>query len=260
MKPAAASTIPTPANDTGETQAVRFLGLEFVPMTAQQAAAKLAREWSADTDFSYVVTPNVDHMVRLDRDASLRPLYDEAGLILNDSRILETLAKRDGLLFPASPGADIVELLFRGHINPSEPVVIIGCSEDDVRAVRLQFGLTNVRWHDAPMGLRKNPEAVAACAEFMAKNPARFHFICVGSPQQEMVAWAAAQRRDVKGVGICCGASLDFLSGKTKRAPEWMRRSRLEWLHRLGSEPRRLAKRYLLDGPAIVRIWHKHRG
>ena len=74
-----------------------------------------------------------------------------------------------------------------------------------------------------------------------------------------MVALAALQRGDVKGVGLCCGASLDFLTGKTARAPQWMRKSRLEWLHRLLSEPKRLAKRYLLDGPAIFKIWRRTR-
>ena len=251
--------LPEPANDVAATEHVSFLGMDFQPMKADEAGASIAREASAEKPFRYVVTPNVDHLVRLEREPALRDLYDRAGMVLNDSRILELLAKFDGLKMPPSPGADIVEFLFRHRLNPDEPVVIIGCSKEDVSAIREMFGLTDIRWHDAPMGLRHNPRAVAQCAAFMAANPARFHFICVGSPQQEMVAWAAAQRGDVKGYGLCCGASLDFLSGKTDRAPAWMRSMRLEWLHRLMSEPRRLAKRYLLDGPAILKIWWKHR-
>ena len=248
-----------PANDDALADAVPFLGLNFRPMTVDAAASYLARNVSTETPFSYIVTPNVDHMVRLDREPALHQLYHNAGLILNDSRILEVLAKRDGLAFPASPGADIVEFLFRHRIDPNEPIVIIGCSREDVRVVTEQFGLTDVRWHNPPMGLKRNPKAVVECAAFMASNPARFHFICVGAPQQEMVAWAALQRGDVKGIGLCCGASLDFLSGKTNRAPSWMRKARLEWLHRLASEPRRLSKRYLVDGPAILRIWRRHK-
>ena len=249
----------TPTETAVDIGAAHFLGLDFHPMSVSQAAAKLAREASRLTTFSYVVTPNVDHMVRLDRDPALKPLYDEAGLVLNDSRVLEVLAERDGLAFPASPGADLVEFLFRHRIDPAEPVVIVGCTEEDVRVIKEQFGLKDVRWHNAPMGLRTNPKAVVDCAAFMAANPARFHFLCVGSPQQEMVAWAARQRGDVVGVGLCCGASLDFLSGKTDRAPRWMRRMRLEWLHRLASEPRRMWKRYLVDGPAIMKIWRRYR-
>lgn len=259
MKTAAITEIPITSDDAVKSGTAHFLGLDFHPMSVAEAATRIASEASADKAFSYVVTPNVDHMVRLDRDTALRPLYQDAELVLNDSRVLEVLAKRDGLSFPASPGADVVEFLFRHRIDPEEPIVIIGCSQEDVRIICEQFGLKDVRWHDAPMGLSNNPKAVVECAAFMAANPARFHFICVGSPQQEMVAWAARERGDAHGIGLCCGASLDFLSGKTERAPKWMRAARLEWLHRLASEPRRMWKRYLLDGPAIVKIWHRHR-
>lgn len=237
----------------------RFVGMDFQAMETSLAVDALAATARMDTAFSYVVTPNVDHRVRLDRDPDLQPLYDGAAVLLNDSRILEALAARDGKALPASPGADVVEGLLTRIIHKDEPVVVVGCSAEDIAAVKARFGLSDVRWYDAPMGLRKNPDAVAACAEFMASNPARFHFLCVGGPQQEMVALAALKRGDVKGVGLCCGASLDFLTGKTARAPEWMRTSRLEWLHRLGSEPKRLAKRYLLDGPAIFKIWRRTR-
>jgi len=136
---------------------------------------------------------------------------------------------------------------------------VIGSTDEDVAKVAARFGLTNIHRHEAPMGLKHKPEAVMAAARFMAEHPARFHFICVGSPQQEMVAFTAKKLGTVAGVGLCCGASLDFLSGSTSRAPEWMRKARLEWLHRICSEPRRLIKRYLIDGPKIFKIWLKWR-
>ncbi len=209
--------------------------------------------------FDYVVTPNVDHMIRLEAEPALHPLYEGAGLLVNDSRILELLALRDDIPLTVSVGADIVEALFVQEIKPDEAVVVIGSSDTDVAKVAERFGLTNIHRHDAPMGLRHKPDAVQAAADFMAAHPARFHFLCVGSPQQEMVALAAKQHGGVQGVGICCGASLDFLSGSTKRAPKWMQRTRLEWLYRMLSEPRRLVKRYLLDGPKIFSIWRKWR-
>ena len=240
---------------------ISFLGLEFQPMPVADVVAELvamagAREASP---FEYLVTPNVDHMIRLENEPNLRPLYDGAGLLVNDSRILEMLAGRDGLEFPASPGADIVEALFTGEIKADEPVTVIGSTDQDVAKVAARFGLTNLHRHDVPMGLRQKPEAVAAASVFMAAHPARFHFLCVGSPQQEMVALAAKELGTVTGVGLCCGASLDFLSGSTARAPEWMRKARLEWLHRMFSEPGRLAKRYLVDGPKIFNIWRRWR-
>ena len=228
-------------------------------MTALEAAMEGVRITGEGNPFEYVVTPNVDHMIRLHSDASLRPLYDAAGLMVNDSRILEMLAGRDGIKFPASPGADIVEALFTHHIKPDEPIVVIGSTDEDMAKLAQKFGLTNIHRHDAPMGLKHKPEAVVEAAQFIAAHPARFHFICVGSPQQEMVAHAAKQLGTAIGVGLCCGASLDFLSGSTERAPAWMRNARLEWFHRILSEPRRLIKRYLIDGPKIFKIWRDWR-
>lgn len=238
---------------------VPFLGLIFEPASIEGAVEALAKSASADAPFSYIVTPNVDHMIRLDTEPDLRRLYGGAGRLLNDSRILELLASWSGLALPASPGADIVATLFERAIAADEPVNVIGCTHADIEALRARFGLAHLNWHDAPMGLRRDPEAVEACAGFMAAHPARFHFICVGSPQQEMVALAAKRRGGVTGTGICCGASLEFLSGRTTRAPAWMRAAKLEWLHRMLSDPKRLVKRYLVDGPKIVAIWRRWR-
>lgn len=239
--------------------AINFLGLPFQAMQTRNAARHIAGNALGGGGFWYVVTPNVDHMVRLSREPELRELYEESGLILNDSRILELLARWDKLDLPASPGADVVNALFAREVDPEEPVVVIGCTASEITALKAKFGLSDVRWHDAPMGLRRNPEAISKAAQFMADNPARFHFICVGSPQQEMVAVAAREHGGVQGVGLCCGASLDFLTGKSRRAPEWMRRSRLEWLHRLTNEPQRMAKRYLFDGPKVFGLWQADR-
>ncbi|WP_018148503.1 WecB/TagA/CpsF family glycosyltransferase [Henriciella marina] len=247
------------APDAKAPRPVDFLGLTFEPRTARDAARAIASRALGSEKFWYVVTPNVDHMVRLQREQDLRRLYDEADLILNDSRVLELLAKLEGVRLPVSPGADIVQTLFEREVDPDEPIVVIGCTASEITALKARFGLSDVRWHDPPMGLRKKPDAIKAAADFMARNPARFHFLCVGSPQQEMVAQAARERGGVQGAGICCGASLDFLTGRTKRAPEWMQELRLEWLHRLTSEPQRMFKRYLIDGPKIFAIWRKDR-
>ena len=237
----------------------KFMGLEFRPMPVAGVVDMLAPLADPMRGFQYVVTPNVDHIVRLEGDDSLRGLYEAADILLNDSRILETLARRDGVDLPASPGADIVAALLNQTIAPDDPITVIGTDRSDVEIIRERFGLTNLAWHEPPMGLRNKPEAIAEAAAFMAAHPARFHFLCVGSPQQEMVALAAKERGDVMGIGLCCGASLDFLSGKTARAPAWMRSARLEWLHRMLSEPKRLTKRYIVDGPRILSIWRKYR-
>jgi N-acetylglucosaminyldiphosphoundecaprenol N-acetyl-beta-D-mannosaminyltransferase len=53
-------------------------------------------------------------------------------------------------------------------------------------------------------------------------------------------------------VFLPCGGAIDFLAGKQRRAPTWMQRIGLEWFYRLSQEPRRLARRYLLQGPGAL--------
>ncbi|WP_300528060.1 WecB/TagA/CpsF family glycosyltransferase [Maricaulis sp.] len=240
---------------------VWFLNSAFDKIGFDTAVRRIT-ERPAGAGFAFVVTPNVDHLVRLERDTVLARLYAQAWLTVCDSRVLELLGKVSGETIQISPGSDLTAELFDHHIDPHETVTVIGGDADVIEAVRARYGLTDLRWHEPPMGLRNKPEAIAEAAKFVADNPSRFVFFCVGSPQQELVAEACLDRGDCTGLGLCVGASLDFLGGKAERAPVWMQKSRLEWLHRLIQEPRRMWKRYLVDGPRIFglwRRWHKTR-
>lgn len=238
---------------------IPFLGFEFAPHTAAEAARLMADRARRFGPFAYVVTPNVDHLVRLDRDPSLHRFYADAWLTLCDSRVLRLFAEASYIDLPAAPGADVVELLFKEHIRSDEPVTLIGGTSEIAERLRARFGLTDLRWFDAPDGLRDNEASRDACVAFIRENPSAFVFIAVGSPQQEMIAAAAAASGQCHGVAICCGAALEFLTGAAPRAPAWMRNRGLEWLHRFNREPERLFKRYFIDGPRIFMIWHRWR-
>ena len=234
-----------------------FIGATFDPLTPMQTLAR-AKWMTAQHGFRYIVTPNVDHLVRFHKEPEVYgPLYAASWLSVCDSRILELLAKISGLPLSAVPGSDLTQQLFDNVITPTEPINVIGADEQIIAKMKEIYGLQTINHHQPPMGLRNKPEAVAATAEFIAQNPARYTFICVGSPQQEMVAKAALERGDCVGLGLCVGASLEFLTGRVKRAPMWMQKTRLEWLFRLASEPKRLWKRYLVEGPRIFWLWLK---
>lgn len=243
-----------------KTAVCAFLGVDFTPLSRAQALAAVAAQADLRQGFVYVATPNVAHVVELHADQARRsPLYEAAWLRLNDSRILEVLARSSGLSLPVATGADLAADLFDTVIQPGEPVVVIGGEEALIASLRARYGLTDLRWHAPPMGLARNPRALEAAARFAVENPARFVFLCVGAPQQEMLAKAIAERGDGVGVGLCVGAALSFLAGQVSRAPVWMQQARLEWLFRLLSEPRRLGRRYLIEGPRILSIWWRWR-
>jgi N-acetylglucosaminyldiphosphoundecaprenol N-acetyl-beta-D-mannosaminyltransferase len=236
-----------------------FLGLDFDPLTADAAARSMAWRARLMGPFAYVSMPNVDHIVRMDRAPQQKSVYADAWLTLCDSRVLELFAEASYIDLPAAPGADVVEILFRDHIRPTDRITLVGGTQVMADALRAKFGLTNLAWFDAPQNLATDAEARAQCVRFIQKHPANFVFLAVGSPQQEIIAQEARATGACSGVAICCGAALETLSGEKKRAPEWMRRRRLEWLFRLASEPGRMSKRYLIDGPRIFWIWARWR-
>ncbi|MEE9346598.1 MAG: WecB/TagA/CpsF family glycosyltransferase [Robiginitomaculum sp.] len=232
-----------------------FLGTDFEPLTLAQTLERTS-EITLESTFRYIVTPNVDHIVRLRKEPDVfKPLYKASWLSVCDSRILELLANLSGIPLKAVPGSDLTAQLFDHVIEKDTPITVIGGDSAVIKAVRERYGLEALKVHVPPMGMRSKPEAIAAAAKFIADNPARYTFICVGSPQQEMVAKAALERGDCAGLGLCVGASLDFLAGKQVRAPKWLQAIRMEWLFRLLKEPKRMYKRYLIEGPKIFVIY-----
>ena len=235
-----------------------FLNTAFDNIDFEIAKTRIT-ERDPKAPFAYVVTPNVDHLVRLSRDPGFGPLYAQAWLTVCDSRVLELLALVSKEHIDVTAGSDLTQSLFETDIHPDEPITIIGGNPALVDGLKARYGLKHIHCYAPPMGLRNKPEEIEKCAQFVADHPARFVFLCVGSPQQEMVAEACLKRDDCTGIGLCVGASLEFLTGKSKRAPMWMRRSRLEWLHRLMESPQRMWRRYLVDGPKVFYLWWQWR-
>ena len=82
-----------------------------------------------------------------------------------------------------------------------------------------------------------------------------FCSLCVGSPAQELIAQELAELGCKSGIALCVGASIDFITGKSVRAPLWLQQLKLEWAYRLMREPGRLWRRYLIESPKIFRIF-----
>ena len=205
--------------------------------------------------FGYVVTPNVDHLIRYHEDAEFRTLYRDAAYVLMDSRFCARILRLlKGVRLPVCTGSDLSEKLLSSVVEPTDRIVILGGSAEQISKLIGIYGLQNVRHHNPPMGFIADPMAIEECLQFIEREgPFRFCFLAVGSPQQEMVAHYLHARGAARGLALCVGASLNFVTGVEKRAPQWMQRLSLEWLHRLIQDPARLAGRYLIRGPRIFK-------
>jgi exopolysaccharide biosynthesis WecB/TagA/CpsF family protein len=238
----------------------RLLGLDFDDLDADAAVALVAGR-PAGAAFGYLVTPNADHLVRLARDpARYGPLYRDAAWRLLDSRVVARLARLLGLAAPpVVPGSDLTARLLASAIDPGTTLAMLGGSAATAAALRARYGLRALLHHDPPMGFDADPDALDAALRFIEVSQARIIFLCVGSPRQEVVARAVLRRGRATGTALCVGASLRFLSGEEARAPRLMQRAGLEWAWRLAQDPRRLARRYLVDDPAILALLLRER-
>jgi len=236
-----------------------LLGLNFADIDAAAAASWLA-ERPAEAPFGYVVTPNADHLVRLNRDPALAAIYHQAQLRLLDSRVVAGFARLLGMDPPrVATGADVTARLLQ-TLPPNERISIIGLAPDHVARLVARYGLGEPAHHNPPMGFDRDPAAFAAAVAFVLAHPTRFVFLAVGSPRQERLAAAIAHDGYGRGTGLCIGASLAFLAGAERRAPVFMQRAGLEWLFRLLKNPRRLFWRYVSDSPRVFGIlWRAQR-
>lgn len=216
-----------------------------------------------DSPFIYIVTPNVDHVVKLHNDCptgdALRYAYGNAAFRLCDSRVLSALALLHNIRLPVVPGSDLVANLFENVISAGDVIAIVGGTEETLSVLQAKYPHVEFFQHIPPLGLRDNPAALAAAVNFVVATKARFQFLAVGAPQQEIIAEMVHKVGCATGVGLCVGASIDFLTGAARRAPRPFQRMTLEWLHRLAADPRRMWRRYLVEGPKIFLIVAKWR-
>lgn len=206
--------------------------------------------------YGYVVTPNADHVIRLHREPSFRALYADAAYVLLDSRFISKLVRfTQKLQLPVCTGSDLTAKLFNDVITPDDRLVLIGGSAAQAARLRERYGLNQLAHFNPPMGFIHNPEAVETCLQFIeAHSPFRYCLLAVGAPQQEAIAQRLKTRGIARGMALCIGASINFLTGDELRAPLWMQRNGLEWLFRLAQAPGRMAGRYLIRGPQIFSL------
>ncbi|GMA76849.1 hypothetical protein GCM10025880_32660 [Methylorubrum aminovorans] len=176
----------------------RFLKAPFDSLEPAEVLALLSRAPAGldPAPFRYVVTPNVDHVVRLSADPSLAPLYEGAWLSLCDSKPIAALSR---LLIPGGlphlPGSTLTEILFRTVIAPSDRIALVVAHPSLAAQMRAAFPEVAFDILAAPPDIDGDPAAFAACAAFVAGSTARFTFIAVGAPRSERIAFQASSIR-----------------------------------------------------------------
>ena len=208
----------------------------------------------------YVVTPNVDHIVLAETHQGLRDAYHDAALALADGMPLLWMAKAMGHPLPEKiSGSDLMMPLMRRAARESLGVYLLGGMPGvaDRAAKRLvgEIPQLAIVGTDAPeLGFEKDEITLWQTIDKVREAKPDLVLVALGCPKQELFM-RNYMRVLVPAVLIGVGASIDFIAGVQKRSPRWMSTIGFEWLHRLASDPRRLAHRYLIRDRAIGSIF-----
>jgi N-acetylglucosaminyldiphosphoundecaprenol N-acetyl-beta-D-mannosaminyltransferase len=250
LRDATAETSLAPPRNDMTDESVCFLGLHFDTGSIEQVACNILAE--TDGHFRYIVTPNVHHMVRLLEDpATMRPLYERAWRVFCDSRVLSRLARMSGVGLPVITGSDLTADLITRAAKRGLTIAVIGPTQAACARLKEQYPGLSVISNAPKMGFIQSEFEIRKCVDFVVKAQAPLVFLALGRPQQEILASRIADHPQARGVGLCIGASIDFLTGTQRRAPVWVQKVGLEWSYRLLSDPRRFARRYLVESPKI---------
>lgn len=230
---------------------VEIDGIPIDNLTLAEAVAEIAG-LATERSGGYVCTPNVDHIVRARRDGAFRNALLGARLrvpdgmgIIYGARIAgkPLRATVTGRLLPERVGAELTGLGGSIGLFGGPPGVA------DLAALALRTRGVNVAGGFGPsLGFEVGSPEDQVAVERLQRLRADAIFVGLGAPKQEL--WMAAHSDAFPAtVLIGVGAAIDVLSGRRRAAPMWMTRVGLEWLFRLATEPRRLARRYLWDDP-----------
>lgn len=248
-----------------------LFGCDFVADADMDSVVGLLLDQDDDAPPGWrcTVTPNVNHLVHYSRNPDQAQVARSATLVLPDGMPIVWASRLLGApLDRRLTGSDLFCALWPVLAHERRPAMVLAAHERvaDLLAAEHPTASCVV----PPMFDAEDPAQVAEVAEQIAEacasSGARFVFIGVSMPKTHVLASALEQRwsgSEVRPMVLLLGAAAEFYLGLVPRAPQWMQRSGLEWLHRLTSDPRRLARRYLLEDPRfallVLREWRGRR-
>lgn len=207
------------------------------------AAAQLEKPFT-------VFTINLDHLVKLGQNEAFRDAYRAADFVSADGAPLAWLARRQNPAVERTTGADLLLPLIEAAASEKLPIFLFGTSPDALAQTRTRLtdsigGSLQIAGALSPSASfdPRGPEADMAI-DSIRRSGAKLCFVALGAPKQEIFA-EYARRAGLNCGMICIGAAIDFVAGSQIRSPMFFRQTGTEWVWRLASNPRRLAKRYL---------------
>lgn len=201
-----------------------------------------------------LITPNLDHLVKLQHDREFYEVYRQAEWVVCDSKILYMLSKLLKHPLPeAIPGSSFFTAFYMFHKDdPDCRIFLLGAKEGIAQKAMERINekvgrKIVVGAHSPSFGFEKDEKECRELVDIVNRSGANVLLVGVGAPKQEK--WIMKYRNQMPDVNLfmALGATIDFEAGTLKRAPRLWQKLGLEWLYRCLKEPRRLFKRYFVD-------------
>lgn len=227
---------------------LKVCGVNFNNLSQLECAEVFKAHAAKDIGNLFIITPNVDFVVRSHKDAEFREIIAHADLSVCESVIVFNSGILLGKRFKNKiTGNDASVMLFNLAQERHERVFLLGSEVSTIKLAEKNLaaaypGMVISGIHDGYFDLEKSAEIVRQ----INTSGAKYLFVGMGSPRQER--WAHEHRAELTNIRfiICIGGLFDIFSGKIKRAPQFVQNCGMEWAWRLMLEPRRLWKRYLI--------------
>jgi N-acetylglucosaminyldiphosphoundecaprenol N-acetyl-beta-D-mannosaminyltransferase len=241
------------------TRRISLMGMQIDHVTEEDVVVTIG-DALARGEGGWVITPNLQHLRSYSREPALQEFFEQADLVLADGMPLVWASRLKGTPLPARvAGSDLIWSVSEEAARQGRSVLVLGGDRRTgwlaMRNLHERFpGLRIAGMVYPPYGFDSDPYALDRIVETLEEAQPDLVYVGLSFPKQERVI-AVLRERFPRTWFLGIGMSIEFVGGKVGRAPRWMQRSGLEWVHRLAHEPRRLSRRYLVQGlPFAARL------
>ena len=213
--------------------------------------------WGLQRRPSTICVANVHMFIEAQNNPDFLKIINEADMVTPDGKpICWALKLLNGVEQDRVAGMDLLPDLLKEMDDKQMSVYFYGGSQEMLDATQAHITAHYPRvkiagMHSPPFGIIPAEEAAKQVDNINASMP-HILFVILGCPKQEK--WMAANKHRLNTVAIGVGGALPVLTGMQKRSPKWMQDAGLEWLYRLGQEPKRLFKRYAVTNSKFIGI------
>lgn len=235
---------------------VRFLNIDVLAITQEDLLRDLKK--------GVLITPNLDHLIKLQKDREFYDIYQQADWIVCDSTVLYYASKLLKKKLPdVIPGSSFFTEFYRYHAADENCKIFLlgamdGVAEKAKNNINTAIGREIVIGaHSPSYGFEKKPDEIEDIIKIVNESGANVVLVGVGAPKQEKFIMKYKDRMPGVDIWMALGATIDFEAGNISRAPVFMQKCAMEWLYRFFKEPRRMFRRYFIDDMKFFWLFFK---